>query len=467
MKLNYVDSMMIVDQDLNPLFTQRFNPRFDQDPKSNEYEEYYGKKFFEIYPGIDQSNSTMAQCLRTGQTIYRQNQVFSDYLGRKYHTNNITFPIIRYGKVVGAIELSQDITSIGDLIKPDDPMRSSKNEMKVLKTLPADTAISFNEIITRNEEMQDNIKKAKIFSRSMNPVLIYGETGTGKEMFVKAIANCMGISKNKYITQNCAAIPESLFESLLFGTSKGSFTGAENKKGLFELADGGILFLDELNSMPLYLQAKLLRVIQDGMIRPIGSPVEKSVNVKVIVAVNQNPRNLIKSGQFREDLFYRLSSNMIYLVPLRDRKEDITLYIDYFVKEFSTRYGNTVNRLSSSLVTMFMNYTWPGNVRELRHILEYMVSVCESDVLTTRNLPIYFREVINSELSPSKDDLDDDKIESGTFCQSLPDIVKKTERKYIEQALRLTNGNLSQAAELLGIPRQTLKYKVQKLEIEL
>lgn len=205
----------------------------------------------------------------------------------------------------------------------------------------------------------------------------------------------------------------------------------------------------------------------DSMIRPIGSPVEKSVNVKVIVAVNQNPRNLIKSGQFREDLFYRLSSNMIYLVPLRDRKEDITLYIDYFVKEFSTRYGNTVNRLSSSLVTMFMNYTWPGNVRELRHILEYMVSVCESDVLTTRNLPIYFREVINSELSPSKDDLDDDKIESGTFCQSLPDIVKKTERKYIEQALRLTNGNLSQAAELLGIPRQTLKYKVQKLEIEL
>ena len=461
--LNYVDSMMIIDKNMNILYTNRFNPRFNNDFIENEYNEYINKRYFEVYPELDPKESSMVEALRCGKVIIRRSQTFNDLRGRVYTTNNVTFPIIKYGQVIGAMELSQDITSVGDLegnIRTD-PAAKKKN--LILQKKCADP-ITFDDIITCNQEMLENIRKAKIFALEDNPTLIYGETGTGKEIFVEAMVQSNILRKKKYIAQNCAAIPENLFESILFGSEKGAFTGAENKIGLFEMADGGILFLDELNSMPLHLQAKLLRVLQNGKVRPVGGTSEKNVDVKVIVAMNRNPLQLIKENLLREDLFYRLSSSTIYLTALRDRKEDIPLYIEYFIDQFNVKYRKNISKLSASLRNLLQQYNWPGNVRELRHVIEAMVNVSEEEVLTTKNLPAYIKEVIDmKDYAPGSLLSQESTI---NFKMPLKDALDKIEREYIQRALIFTSGNVSRAAELLNLPRQTLKFRIDKLKIE-
>lgn len=389
--LDYIDSMMVLDKNLNVIHTNRYNPRFDLEGMHNEYEDYNGKSYFEIYPDIKQHESTMIECLETGEIVFRNNQYFKDYKGRKYHTKNINYPIKRYGQIVGVIEISQDITSVDDNLKNiTDQIQSDKRSKFGIEEI-----FTFDNIVTRNSEMLQNIEKAKVFAMNDNPLLIYGETGTGKDMFAQAIANQILKPGGKYVVQNCAAIPENLFESILFGTTKGSFTGAENKKGLFEIANNGIIFLDELNSMPIYLQAKLLRVIQNKTIRPVGSDKEIRVNVKIISAVNKDLESLIENKLLREDLFYRLSSNIINLSPLRDRKEDIQLYIDIFIKQYNKLYQKNIDKLTPELISVLTNYDWPGNVRELKHIIESMINLSNGDVLSVNNLPIYFKESKN------------------------------------------------------------------------
>ena len=460
--LEYVDSMIIVDKSLKILHSNRINPRFNDSLMNNEYIEYFNKRYFEIYTELDPKESTVVECLKNGEILIRESQVFTDFRGRKYHTKNITYPIIRCGKIVGAIELSQDITSIGDLlpmVHADLPETKIRKKEKIV----SDT-ISFESIITKNNEMLENIRRAKIFALESNPVLIYGETGTGKEMFVEAMVKSDKIRNNKFIVQNCAAIPETLFESILFGSCKGAFTGAENKMGLFEMADGGVLFLDELNSMPLHLQAKILRVLQDGKIRPVGSTNEKSINVKIIVAINKKPIQLIKENLLREDLFYRLSSNTLNLVALRDRKEDISLYIEYFINKFNEEHNKGVYKLSANLKNILFNYDWPGNVRELKHIIDSMMNISEEEVLTSKNLPVYLKEVIHDKCKLVKNT--SNKENYLDFKISLKEMMNKTERDYIIRTLIFCNGNISRSAELLELPRQTLKYRMDKLKID-
>lgn len=460
--LEYVDSIIIVDKSLNILHSSRINPRFNDNLINNEYREYLNKRYFEIYTELDPEESTVVECLKNGKILIRENQVFTDFHGRIYHTTNITYPIIRCGKIVGTIELSQDITSIGDL-KPLVHADFAKMKIRRQRKIGSDT-FSFESIITNNHEMLENIRKAKIFALQNDPILIYGETGTGKEMFVEAMVKSDKIRNNKFIAQNCAAIPETLFESILFGSCKGAFTGAENKMGLFEMADGGVLFLDELNSMPLHLQAKLLRVLQDGKVRPVGSNNEKSINVKIIVAMNKKPIQLIKDNLLREDLFYRLSCNTLNLVALRDRKEDIPLYIDYFINKFNEVHNKGVYKLSVNLRNILFNYDWPGNVRELKHIIDSMMNVSEEEVLTSKNLPIYLKEVIHDKSKLVKNTLNKENYLD--FKISLKEMMNKAERDYILHTLIFCNGNISRSAELLQLPRQTLKYRMDKLNID-
>jgi arginine utilization regulatory protein len=460
--LNYVDSMMIIDKSFNILYTNRFNPRFNSGGfMHNEYIEYINKKYFEVYPELDLKTSTMVESLQYGRVIVRENQTFTDMLGRVYTTNNFTFPIIRFGEIIGAIELSQDITSIGDL---DNPTRNAHGRKPHARRVIIHETFTFDDIITKNPEMLERIKKAKMFALDDNQTLIYGETGTGKEMFVRAMVNSNILRSKKFVAQNCAAIPETLFESILFGSVKGAFTGAENKIGLFEMADGGVLFLDELNAMPLHLQAKLLRVLQDGKVRPVGSEVEKKVDVKVIVAMNKNPMNLIKENLLREDLFYRLSNNTLYLTALRDRKEDIPLYIEHFIDQFNHKYKKNVEKISPGLRNILLRYQWPGNVRELRHVLESMVHVSEETVLTSKNLPVYLKEVMDMEESGAEAITNHENVIN--LKMPLKETLEKVEREYIIRALIFCDGNVSRTAELLDMPRQTLKFRMDKLEIE-
>ncbi|MCX7950990.1 MAG: sigma 54-interacting transcriptional regulator [Clostridiales bacterium] len=461
-KLDYVNSMMVVDKNLNVLYTVRINSISKDGLISNDYLEYCDKYYFDVYPNLNPLESSMVKCLNTGKIICYDNQTFTDFRGKVYTTRNITFPIIRHGEIVGAIELSQDITSIADLEANSDKKCLQKKSITNISDLEA--KITFEDIKTQDPEMLQTIQRAKLLANLESPILIYGETGTGKELFVQAIANSNKHRKGKLIAYNCAAIPESLFESILFGSKKGAFTGAEDKPGLFELADGGTLFLDELNSIPTYLQAKLLRVLQDGIIRPIGSSTEKKLNVRVIVAINQNPLQLIKENKLREDLFYRLSGNMLYLKPLRERKNDIPLYAEYFIKQMCDQYNIKKHyRISSGLMSIFNNYNWPGNVREFKHVIESMVNTATDEVLTIKNLPVYLKDSINFEPSEvtQSSNIENDSL----FKMSLNEILENTERHHILKALKFTNGNIVKAAEILGLPRQTLKYRMDKLNI--
>jgi len=457
-KIDYIDSLAIVDKNFKVLHSFRYNPRFDEDIMENIYLDYINKNFFEIYPYLSQDESTMYEAIKSNRIVYNESQTFTDYLGRVFHTMNLTIPIVREGEVLGAIELSKDITSIDDLERI--PNLKIIKDKKKSQTVDLEK-FTFKDIVTVNQEMLENIRRAKIFSNSPSATLIYGETGTGKELFVQAMVNYGNRSREKFIALSCAAIPENLFESILFGSVKGAYTGADDRIGLFEQTHKGVLFLDELNSMPVQIQAKLLRVLQDRVVRKLGSETEKRIDVKVIGAINCDPLDAIERGQLREDLFYRLSSNLIRLVPLRERKEDIPIYIDYFIKEHNGVYGKNIEGISTALMDLFLNYDWKGNVRELKHILEAMISIANENTLTVKHLPLYMTGRISKE-SPQKAK----KHINQAPLISLNNALAKTELDLLNRALIWSGGHLTKAAEILGIPRQTLKYRMKKLGIK-
>lgn len=459
--LNLVDSMMLVDKNLIVIYINRLNQKFS-DGFDKVYGSYLGHKYFEVYPKINPQTSTMMKCLMTGELIVCEGQTYIDVYGNVYNAKSITIPIIRFGEIVAALELSHTITSIGDIEMIEKNINTYKYPPEI--PLQANMLPSVDCIITINHEMIENIKKIKVYALNDEPVLIYGETGTGKELFAESIVQANPHRRHKFITQNCAAIPENLFESLLFGTTKGAFTGAENKVGLFELANNGFLFLDELNSMPLHMQAKLLRIIQDGKIRPVGSSIEKNVNVKVIVAVNKSPSQLIQENLLREDLFYRLSGRMLYLSPLRERKEDIPVYIEYFLKQFNNKFEKNIKGLAPNLKQTLMKYSWPGNVRELKHVVESMVNLADTNELNNNNLPIYLREHLNAIISQDDEEPINDFFEISQI--PLKYLLESTEKEHIIKILAHCKGNITWAAEILDMPRQTLKFRMNKLGIK-
>jgi arginine utilization regulatory protein len=306
-------------------------------------------------------------------------------------------------------------------------------------------------------------ERARRAARTTSPVLVYGETGTGKELFVQSIHHASARGEKPFIAQNCAALPASLLESLLFGTTKGSFTGAEDRPGLFELADGGTLFLDELNSMPLDLQAKLLRVLQDGQIRRIGSRQSTMVDVRVIAAVNEPPQSLVERGQMRSDLYYRINVVSFELPPLRQRREDIALLVEHFLEVFNRRFGMNVKGISPDVEQLFAAYDWPGNVRELEHVVEAAMNMVDGEVIEREHLPQHLLERYGSSLMADQCNAGPAR-EWSAGERPMPEMVRELEEQLITDALAKTQGNVLRAAKLLGIPRQTLQYKLSQLQ---
>ncbi len=370
------------------------------------------------------------------------------------------------------VELTKDLTSVGHVEEKRNYLRLLSSSGGFYANRENDSHIAFENILTLNEAMLTAIEQAKTFAFSKNPVLIYGETGTGKEMFAQAMMNYAAGPKQKIVVQNCAAVPENLSESILFGTTRGAYTGAENKKGLFEEADGGIFFLDELNALPYHVQGKLLRVIQEGTFRPIGSNREKKVDVKIIAAMNVDPREAMEKNILRKDLFYRLSGNMIYLLPLRQRLEDIEYLTDKYIDHFNEMYGKQVTGISERLREFFISYEWEGNVRELKHVLESMISLSQEEILHFRQLPVYLHGKLDSVRGFEKEKARLDRAGGDTAWHlegenyDLRSAVERVERDMILKALARAKGNKTKAGELLGIPRQTLKYKMDRLRIE-
>lgn len=453
-KMNYVDAIMIVDRHGKILYSVRYNPRFYNDGLEDELENIINRNFLEVYPDLDPKESTIMQSINQGKTFYHPQQMFSDYKGRVINTRNLTIPIIRSGKILGAIELSKDITKIEERIE---------DKIHIIGTGPKkdskDLKYCFKDIITSNDVMLHNIERAKIIADNKSSVIVYGETGTGKELYVQSIHSYSNRRDKPFVVQNCAALPENLFESILFGSVKGAFTGALDKAGLFEEAHGGTLFLDEVNSMPLNLQAKLLRVLQDGKVRRVGDTKEKKVDVRIIAAMNIEPIKAMELGQIREDLFYRLSVVNIKLLPLRDRKEDIILYVDHFIHLYNKIYNKKVENISDDVKDLFLNYNWPGNVRELQHIIESSINFAEDETIRTAHLPVYLNEK-KLEATTSIENFYD-----MAQSKSLDDVLEGLEKQMIKKALGESGGNVTKAASILKITRQRLHYKLDKYRI--
>lgn len=468
LKLNSVDYILIVDKEFTVVYNTRFDKRVNVKFDLIESKDYLNKNLFEIYPSIkkDANTSSIVRCITTGQVVVKKFQKFKDFNGNLYCTHNITIPLIRNGKITGAVELVKDIKTIENLTDDNNDTDYAENDNFFDNFIDNTNKSTFDSIITSDGKMLKAIDQAKTMSGMENPTLIYGETGTGKEVFVQAMINYSGIPRNKVVIQNCAALPQNLIESILFGTCRGAYTGAENRKGLFDEANGGLLFLDELNSIPYDVQGKLLRVLQDGSFRPVGSNIQKNVNVKVIAAMNEDPLEAIKDQHLRKDLFYRLSSGMIFLPPLRDRKDDILLFINYYIKEYNVVYGKNVQGITKILEKFFLNYYWEGNVRELKHIIESMVSLSDCDILEVQHLPAYmYDRIFNEDITNSNSSEDNKKILLNLDDYNLKKKLKEKEKEIITEVLKITKGNKTKAGELLGIPRQTLKYKMDKLKI--
>jgi arginine utilization regulatory protein len=308
----------------------------------------------------------------------------------------------------------------------------------------------FEQILTRNPRMMQAIERAKRAAASRSPVLVVGETGTGKELIVQSIHSASPRRDQPFIAQNCAAIPSSLLEGILFGTVKGAFTGAEDRPGLFELADGGTLFLDEIHAMPADLQAKLLRVLEDGAVRRVGDGGVRPVDVRIVAATNEDPAVCVKEGRLRRDLFYRIQVVRIDLPPLRERREDLPLLTAHFIHEFNCRLGKLVSGLCPEVEALFRRYDWPGNVRELKHAIEGAMNVAEGETIRLEHLPPHLLPEEGSEPRP--------EVERRT----LREVLAEVEERMIREALDACGGNIRQAARRLGIPRQTLQYKLQK-----
>jgi arginine utilization regulatory protein len=457
------DEILIVSRKFEILFHSRYNIYNDKNTPADHV------SFFDIYPMYKRNeNSSIYRTLTKGVATYNERQSFKDKYGNNYVTKNITLPLYQSGIIVAAIEISRDLTTVGSISsKPDNTLTESS-------LAQGNDSITFDNILTDNDQVINAIQLAKNYALNGNPTLIYGETGTGKELFAQAMINYGGWPKDKIVLQNCAAIPKPLYDSTLFGTVKGSYTGAETRKGLFDLADKGIFFLDELSAMPYDVQGKLLRVLQDGSYRPIGSTENKISNVKIIAAMNIDPQYAIKKKTLRMDLFYRIANNYLYIPPLRERPEDIITIGKEYIKRYNSAYHKEVTGVSDELMTFLQNYSWPGNVRELSHVLESMISVTSNSILQYEELPVYINKSIiendDSSNFKSKDPAESFehfiKSNSDNSSIDLNNSVANFESEIIRKVL-LSSDNITDAAKHLGIPRQTLRYKMNKYNIKL
>ncbi|HEY1802330.1 MAG TPA: sigma-54 dependent transcriptional regulator [Terriglobales bacterium] len=328
----------------------------------------------------------------------------------------------------------------------------TKAELEVTRRKLRDAG-SLGSLVGSSKKMQEMFRLVEMVAPSTASVLITGASGTGKELVARTIHELSPRRNRPFIPINCAAIPETLIESEIFGHEKGAFTGAmERRTGCFELAEGGTLLLDEIGEMPIATQAKLLRVLEDHKLRRLGSKVETTVDVRVLAATNKVPDEAVARGELRNDLYYRLNVFNINMPPLREHKEDIPELVQHLLVDMSAKHGRKVATVSEAVFNLFRNYSWPGNVRELRNTLERAVIVCDGAVIETKHLPPAFGQVPTR---ISNDDPDAIRLQVGTT-------VGEAEKLLIVKTLESTNNNKTRAAEILGISLKTLHNKLKE-----
>jgi DNA-binding NtrC family response regulator len=345
-------------------------------------------------------------------------------------------------------------------------------------------SLSFNDLIAASPAMSNVLRLGKRGAQSNIPILIEGESGVGKEIIARAIQGESDRAGRAFVAVNCGALPENLVESILFGHEKGSFTGASAKHmGKFQEADGGTLFLDEVAELPLDIQVKLLRAIQEGEVDPVGSRRPVKVNIRLISATNRNMIEMVKAGQFREDLYYRLNVYPIMVPPLRDRKDDIPALVDHFVTRLSAEEGRKVRGITSHALTMLQAYAWPGNVRQLENTIFRAIVLCESDVLDVQDFPqiaslVEGYQVVVPEAPQLAAKAPPPRAVNGQvsdgMAYGIPVVtngghirkLEEVEADMIRLALNRYRGQMSEVARKLGIGRSTLYRKMRDLGLE-
>ncbi len=435
-----------------------------------------GQPLLQACPSLTADTSTLMRCLTQGQRFIHCHQRYETPLGQVIDYLHTALPLYgASGQIIGAIEVGRDLSHY----------RSLTNQVLDLSARLLEAGSQRQQgdaIITADPQMQQQLGHLDACAGADVPVLIYGETGTGKELFARRVHQRSKRAEKAWITLNCAAIPDTLLESTLFGTTRGAFTGAETRKGLFALADGGSLFLDELNSMPIELQGKLLRVLQDGRFSPLGSGREQQVNVRIIAAMNTPPWEEIRAGRLREDLFYRLNVGFIRVPPLRERRSDIAVLAAHFIRMHAADIRPDIQGISEQALQALQQHPWPGNVRMLENViqrslllapsgqpwLEKLHFLDESEVVRTSVSP-----VATSEIAQSADHSSPAAITPSLPAPaappevaspaSLPVQLAALERQLIQQAMATSAGHIGAAAELLGIPQTTLQSKLRKL----
>ncbi|MGO4889698.1 sigma-54 interaction domain-containing protein [Anaerobacillus sp. MEB173] len=425
-------------------------------------EKVIGKNIFHLYPSLTAETSTLNMALSKGEKTEDKMQTYKNLQGKHITTINSTYPLYRGGQIIGAVESAKDITKIVSMYDQTIELRKKLYEKKKGKDSKGTADYQFSDLIGESRPFQEAVSIAKKAARSDSPVMICGATGTGKELVAQSIHNGSRRCEESFIAQNCAAVPRELMEGLLFGTTKGAFTGAIDRPGIFEQANGGTLFLDELNSLELSLQAKLLRVLQDGKIRRIGAEVEKEVDVRIITAMNISPEKALEQNILRSDLYYRLNVVHIQLPPLQERKRDISLLVTHFIEKFNHMFGTHVHEISREALQHLYSYHWPGNIRELGHAIESAFNIIDLgyERLEKHHLPAHiFKSPTPSipevtRFVPTKDSID------------LPNMMEEFERETIISVFEKNGGNVSQTAKALGLKRQALQYKLNKYEIE-
>ncbi len=439
-----------------------------------------GKNILDIFSKMTKENSTIYRVLDDQIPRINEIQTFHTYKGNKVTSITTTLPLHYEGKLIGALEIFEDVNNYEKISKNIIELQKEEQSKEIVleKYKENGTVYTLNDIIGESQEIKNIKKKILKISDSSSSVLIQGETGTGKELVAQSLHNSsFNRRKNPFIAQNCAAIPKDLLEGILFGTTSGSFTGAREKPGLFELADGGTLFLDEINSMDINLQAKLLRVLQEGIIRRVGGRESKKIDVRIITATNISPELAIEKGLIREDLYYRLNVLSIKVPPLRDRREDIPILVNYFIKAYNKTLNKSIKEIQNEVCELFMKYPWPGNIRELKYTLENIMNFTDDTEIVLEELPEKIRNFKNNpqqnknkaKKTEVNKDVEEkiDKIKlSPEEILPLNQVVEEIERELIVEALRETEGNKSAAARLLQIPRQTLNNKISKYEIK-
>ena len=446
------EAVQVVNSDGKTIYYNQFAAEMD----GLKVSDVLGEHIIQVYPSLTLETSSIMRVLATGTPILKQPQTLVSSTGKIVSLIYSTYPIYQDGILIGACDISQDITKIKELSERMINLQSELLDTRSShhkKSKPAETHASARYIFDDIVGSHDSIIKLKILgqriARSSSSVLVIGETGTGKEFVVQSIHSASPRKNGPFVAQNCSAFPATLLESILFGTIKGSFTGAEDRPGLFELADGGTLFLDEINSMPIELQSKLLRVLQDGTLRRIGDNKIKQIDARIIASMNIDPEQAVRNKELRLDLYYRLNVVSLTVPPLRERKSDILTLANHFINIYNNKLNCHVSGISEETSKAFFAHSWPGNVRELQHVIEHAMNIMSGQVIELGDLPANIGQPNNLQMG---DDCTESIKESS---------LNHVERKYLIKALDQSKGNVSKAALLLGIPRQTLQNKLK------